>query len=134
MKEKSFDIPLHDIKPLVEVQEYSLYYFLGASFLALCLALGVAYLIYRYVKKRNAFNIRRENIKSIKALNLKDTKKAAYGISFYGEIFSDDSPRHSEMFKNLTDRLEPYKYKKVVDSFDKETLGYIELYKEMLDV
>ncbi len=134
MKEKSFDIPLHDIKPLVEVQEYSFQYFLGVSFLVLCLALGVAYFIYKYIKKRDAFNIRRENIKSIKALNLKDTKKAAYSISFYGEVFRDDSPRHSEMFKNLTDRLEPYKYKKVVESFDKETLGYIELYREMLDV
>ena len=134
MKEKSFDIPLHDIKPLVEVQEYSFYYFLSTSFLALCLVLGAAYLIYRYIKKRNAYNIRRENIKSIKALNLKDTKKAAYGISFYGELFKDDSPRHREVFKNLTERLEPYKYKKVVESFDKETLEYIKLYREMLDV
>lgn len=134
MKEQSFDIPLHDIKPLVDVQEYSLYYFLAASALALFLVLGVAYLIYRYIKNKKAFNIRRESIKSINSLNMSDTKQSAYGITFYGEIFKDDSPRHSEMYKNLTQRLEPYKYKKVVEDFDKETLGYIELYKEMLDV
>lgn len=134
MKEQSFDIPLHDIKPLVDVQEYSLYYFLAASALVLFLVFGVAYLIYRYIKNKKAFNMRRENIKSINSLNMSDTKKSAYGITFYGEIFKDDSPRHSEMFTNLTQRLEPYKYKKVVENFDQETLGYIELYKEMLDV
>ncbi len=134
MKEKSFDIPLHDIKPLVEVEEYSLYYFLGSSFLALFLLLGVAYFLYRYIKSKSAFNIRKENKKSINSLNISDTKKTAYALTFYGEVFKDDSPRHSEMFRNLTTRLEPYKYKKVVENFDKETLGYIELYKEMLDV
>ncbi len=29
--------------------------------------------------------------------------------------------------------LEQYKYKKEVGELDKETLGYIELYKEMID-
>lgn len=134
MKEKSYDIPLHDIKPLLEVQEYSLYYFLAASFIALILILGIIYLVYRYFKKRNAFNVRKEYIKNLKNLDFSDTKKTAYLITFYGEIFKDDSPRHTEMYSNLTQRLESYKYKKDVENFDDETLGYIDLYKEMLDV
>jgi len=134
MKEKSYDIPLHDIKPLLEVQEYSLYYLLGASVIALIFLMGIIYLLYSYIKKRNAYNIRKEYIKNIKNLDFSDTKKTAYLISFYGEIFKDDSPRHLEMYKNLTQRLESYKYKKTVDNFDDETLGYVELYKEMLDV
>ena len=134
MKEQSYDIPLHDIKPLLEVDEYSLYYFLGASSLLVILLLGIIYLIYRYFKKRNAYNIRKEYINNINALDFSDTKKTAYQISFYGEIFKDDSPRHAEMYQNLMQRLESYKYKKTVDSFDKETIGFMELYKEMLDV
>ncbi|MEA2099713.1 MAG: hypothetical protein U9P72_06255 [Campylobacterota bacterium] len=134
MKEKSYDIPLHDIKPLLEVEEYSLYYFLGASFLALVFLFGIIYLIYIYFKNKNAYNIRKDYLKKIELLNLKDTKKSAYALTLYGEIFKDDSPRHIEMYKNITQRLEPYKYKKTVDEFDKETLAYIELYKEMLDV
>jgi len=134
MKEKSYDIPLHDIKPLLEVQEYSLYYFLAASFVALMLVLGIIYLLYRYFKKRNSFNIRKEYIKNLNNLDFSDTKKTAYLISFYGEIFKDDSPRHTEMYNNLTQRLESYKYKKNVENFNDETLGYIDLYKEMLDV
>lgn len=128
---QNFDIPLHDIKPIVDVQEYSLYYFLGASLASFLLLSAVAYLLYKWMKKRKAFNIRKEHIKLLEALPFGDTKKSAYAITLYGSTFKDDSQRHTEMFNNLSNRLEVYKYKKQVESFDKETLGYVELYKEM---
>ena len=128
------EIPLHDIKPLLEIEEYSLYYLLGIISLVILLVLGISYLVYKWFKKRNAFNIRKEHKKLLSAINLRETKKAAYSLTFYGATFKDDSPRHVEMFQNLTQRLEVYKYKKSVDKFDKETLGYVELYKDMLDV
>ena len=131
---QQFDIPLHDIKPIVEVQEYSLYYLLGSISLAILLACGIGYLVYLWYQKRNAFNERKHNIKLINELDLSDTKNSAYAISSFGYIFKDDSPRHVEMFRNLSERLEVYKYKKDVDKFDSETLEYIELYKDMLNV
>ncbi len=131
---KNFEIPLHDIKPIVEVHEYSLYYFLAATILAVILVSGIAYLLYKWIQKRNAYSVRKEHRKLLTSISLKDTKKAAYDITFYGATFKDDSQRHSEMYNNLIRRLEGYKYKKEVDDFDKETLGYFELYKEMCDV
>ena len=131
---KQFDIPLHDIKSIVEVQEYSLYYLLGTIGIAVALACVIAYFLYVWYKKRNAFNERKYNIKQINLLDLSDTKSSAYAISLYGYIFKDDSPRHVEIYRNLSQRLESYKYKKDVEKFDEETLGYIELYKGMLDV
>ena len=71
---QSYDIPLHDIKPLVEVQEYSLYYFLGASLFALILTGLLIYLIYMWFKKRNAFSLRKEHFKLLGQLDLSDTK------------------------------------------------------------
>jgi len=130
---QSYDIPLHDIKPLVEVQEYSIYYFLGAVSIAVVVLILLAYLLYIWNKKRNAFNIRKVHIKLLREINLDDTKQSAYAITTYGATFKDDSPRHVEMFNNLTTRLEVYKYKKEVDKFDSEVLGYIELYKGMID-
>ena len=132
--QKTYDIPLHDIKPLLEVQEYSFFYSLGLLFVAVFLLLALTYLGYRWFQKRNAFNIRKEHAKLISNLNFKDTKKSAYLITLYGATFKDDSPRHSSMYKNLTDRLDEYKYKKEVDEFDDEVKGYIELYKGMIDV
>ena len=131
---QSYDIPLHDIKPIIEVQEYSLYYLLGTAFLVL-VALGlISYLLYMYIKKRNAFNIRKEHFKLLNNLDLKNTKQSAYAITNYGLTFKDDSDRHTEMFSNITERLESYKYKKEVEQFDSEMLGFIELYKGMIDV
>ncbi|WP_039920245.1 hypothetical protein [Sulfurimonas gotlandica] len=131
---QTFDIPLHDIKPIVDIQEYSLYYFLGISFFALLLVFGLIYLIYRWVKAKNAFNIRKEHFEVINSLNLSDTKQSAYILTSLGFTFRDDSQRHTEMYDNLVQRLESYKYKKQVDEFDSEVKGYIEVYKGMIDV
>ena len=131
---QSYDIPLHDIKPIVDVQEYSLYYFLGISFLGVILFLGIAYLIYKWFVKRNAFNIRKEHLKLLNSLDLSDTKQSAYAITMFGATFKDDSPRHQEMYENITNRLELYKYKKEVKEFDSEVIGYIKLYEGMIDV
>ena len=91
-------------------------------------------MIYKYFKNKNRYNERKEHFKIINSLDLSDTKKAAYAISLYGATFKDDGDRQKGMYENLTDRLEAYKYKKQVDSFDKDTLSYIELYKGMIDV
>ncbi|MDP2893375.1 MAG: hypothetical protein Q8N78_03280 [Sulfurimonas sp.] len=131
---QSYDIPLHDIKPIVEIEEYSLYYFLGFASLALVLVAGVAYLLYMWLKKRNRYNRRKEHFKLLNSLDLSNTKESAYAITLYGATFKDDSPRHKEMYDNLLGRLEAYKYKKEVSSFDGDVIGYIELYKGMMDV
>lgn len=128
------EIPIHDIKPLLEVEDYSIYYFFALIGVAIILISGIAYLFYIWYRKRKAFNIRKEHKKLLKSVDFSDAKKAAYDITFYGATFKDDGHRQREMFKNLTDRLKDYKYKKNVESIDKETLSYFELYKEMCDV
>ena len=131
---KTFDIPLHDIKPIVDIEEYSLYYLLGMSFISLLIILGIIYLIYKYIKAKNAYNVRKEHYKIINSIDLSNTKHAAYMITSVGITFKDDSQRHSEMYSNIIQRLESYKYKKEVDIFDAEVIGYIEVYKGMIDV
>lgn len=131
---QSYDIPLHDIKPIANVEEPSLYYFLGAVGFGL-LVLGVMiYFIYLWMKRRKAFNIRKYHFELLNKLDLKDTKQSAYSITTYGATFANDSDRHKEMYANLIQRLDSYKYKKAVDEFDSEILGYIEVYKGMVDV
>ena len=131
---QNYDIPLHDIKPILEVQEYSMYYLGAIVAVGTFLLLGALFLLYKWLKNRNSFNVRKEHLRLINEIDLSDTKVAAYSLTFYGLTFKDDSPRHSEMYTNLTQRLDEHKYKKEVNSFDSEVLGYIELYKGMLDV
>ena len=131
---QNYDIPLHDIKPIIEIQEYSMYYLLALVLVGVFLVVGTLYLLYKWMKSRNRFNIRKENLRLINELDLSKTKESAYLITSYGLTFKEDSPRHTSMYNNLSQRLEEYKYKKEVEGFDKEVLGYIELYKGMLDV
>lgn len=133
-QEQSYDIPLHDIKPIVDVDEYSLYYSLGISTVVLVLVLAISFLIYKWFKNKNAYNTKKEHFKLINSLDLSDTKHSAYAITIYGATFKDDSQQNLEMYNNLVQRLEVYKYKKQVEEFDSEVLGYIELYKGMIDV
>jgi len=133
-KEKIYDVPLHDIKTVVEVQEYSFYYLLGTVFLSILVLIAFGYFIYKYIQKINAYDERKEHFKLLNSLDLSDTKNAAYAISRYGLTFANDGQRESEMYKNIISRLEQFKYKKSVEEFDRETLGYIELYKDMINV
>jgi ABC-type sugar transport system permease subunit len=131
---QSYDIPLHDIKPIVEVQEYSLYLYVGFLLLGAFVVGAILFIFYKWFTKRRAFNLRAEYKKHLHAIDTTNAKEAAYAITLYGQIFQNDSPRHHEMYLNLTQRLQAYKYKKEVAPIDKETLGYFSLYKEMCDV
>jgi len=131
--ERNFDIPLHDIKPIVEIQEYSMEYLIAFNLLIIALAMGLIYLIVRWIKSTKAFNIRREHKRLLDTLELSDTKLAAYRLSEYGATFKDDTPRHTKAYEELFEALEPYKYKKSVAAFTPETLHFIELYRGMID-
>ena len=127
-------IPLHDIKSLLEIQDYSFYYFLGVVSLLLVLVLAVSYLLYRYFKNKKIFNIRKHHHQLLNSIDINETKKAAYELTQYGATFKDDSERNLKTFHDLIDRLEKYKYKKSVEAFDSEALRVIELYRGMIDV
>ena len=127
-------IPLHDIKPLLEVQDYSFYYFLAVVIVFTLIILGVLYLFYKHFRTKKRFNLRKEHYKILQSINLKEPKKAAYELTEYGATFKDDSLRHLKTYNDMVEKLEKYKYKKSVDDFDSETVRVIELYRGMIDV
>jgi hypothetical protein len=131
---KDLDIPIHDIKPLVEIQDYSFYYFLAICIISFLLVIGFMYLIYHFFKNKNRFNIRKEHFELLNNVDFSDAKRAAYDITYFGSTFKDDSPRHVVAFEDLIKKLENYKYKKDVEKLDSETIHFIELYRGMIDV
>jgi flagellar biosynthesis/type III secretory pathway M-ring protein FliF/YscJ len=133
MPEK-YDIPLHEIKPLIEIQEYSMVYLLALCAVALIILLGLLYLLIRWLKNRNKFNLRKEHYRLINAIDFSDTKSAAYALTFYGDTFKEDSERHHRAYSDLVEKLEQFKYKKDVELFDTQTLNSVDLYRGMIDV
>lgn len=131
---QSFDIPLHDIKPLVEVEEYSLYYLIGTIGLSLLVLGGIVYLLYKWYKKSKIVSTRVKHKKLLDSININDTKNAAYAISSYGITFKYDSMQTEEIYNNLNQKLQEYKYRKSVEKFDEEILSIIDEYKGMISV
>ncbi len=128
-------LKLHDIKPLVPIQDYSFYYFLALSAIAVVLLAGVFYLLLKWLKQRKKENIRKKHLEILRSIDLrKDPKKAAYMLTKYGATFKDDDARHKEMYENMLAKLEKYKYRKEVEPFDQETVSIIELYRDICDV
>jgi hypothetical protein len=127
-------IPLHDIKPLLEIQDYSLYYFIAIVTVGSIILLGILYLVYRWYKMKKRFNVRAEHYKRMRNVDFRDAKKAAYELTKYGATFQNDSERHYRAYENMLEKLEKYKYKKSVENFDEDTKHYIELFEGMIDV
>ncbi len=127
-------LKLYDIKPLVEIDDYSWHYFLFLSVFGVVVIVGAVYLVIKWLRHRKRENIRKKHLQLLYDVDLHDTKKAAYQLTKYGATFKDDDTRHKEMYQNMIEKLFSYKYKKEVESFDRETLSIINLYRELCDV
>lgn len=134
MERSSIDIPLHDIKPLVEVPDNSFYFLMGIIGVLLLVLLIGAYYLWRYITREKPRNLRKEALEVLKNIDFSDAKVSAYTMTKYGTFFSEDSPRHEEVFSNLNSRLSRYKYKENVEAIDNETIGYFNIYLGMCDV
>lgn len=133
-KPEIFDIPLHDIKPLIDVPEYSLYYLIVTVVVGIVLFALLIFTLVRFLKNKNKFSLRKEHLKLLNAVEFSDAKQAAYDITFYAGSFQNDSPQHKEAYESLQNHLQTYKYRKDVDSFDEETKSSLENYMALLHV
>jgi len=130
----SYDIPLHDIKPLMEVPDSSFTIFSIILLIIVVLLLGALYLLYRFMQSQKVINYRKVHYMALKKIDFRDPKKAAYAITEHGRIFAEDSERLKETYENLVSRLEAYKYKRVVTAIDDESRSYYKIYLGMIDV
>ena len=130
----SYDIPLHDIKPLMEVPDSSFTLFMIVLLIVVVLLFGALYLLYRFIQSQKTVNYRKIHYQALKKIDFKDPKRAAYAITEHGRIFAEDSERLNETYVNLVSRLEVYKYQKVVAKIDDESRSYYKIYLGMIDV
>jgi len=129
----SVDVPIHDIAPLVEIVDYSFYYFLAAVIIGSTLLAAAAIWVLKRMRNRR-IDERKAAFEKLKTIDLRNPKQAAYDISEIGRRFAGENERTQKAFDNLFGRLERYKYAREVDPIDEETLGYYRLYLEIIDV
>lgn len=127
------DIPLHDIKPLVEVPDNSfIYLMIIIAVIATIIIVPLIVWIWKKYQNSKSVNMRKEYLKKIRSIDTSDAKKAAYEMSLYGRLLAE-SQREIEMLESLDARLQKYKYKKDVQKLDDDTLAYYHLFLEVID-
>ena len=83
---------LRDIKPLVEIPDYSFYLYLGFIATATILAALAVYLLIKLVGKRSKSR-RQEVLERLRALDLDESKRVAYEFTKWGRYLATDESR-----------------------------------------
>lgn len=77
-------------------------------------------------------DMRKVYVQKLKSINWNNPKQSAYDISKYGRLLAIDT-RSKEIFHQLETKLVVYKYKKIVDDADDETMNYYNLFVQVID-
>lgn len=126
------EIKIHDIKPLVEINDYSLYIYMLLWILAVLFFLALIFLVYRFFKNRKN-NQRKEYYKILKELDLNDSKNSAYAITKYGRLLARNE-REIKIFEELNEELEAFKYKKEVEALNSNVKIHFGRFMDIIDV
>lgn len=122
------NLKIHDIKPLVEVSDYSLYLFISLLIIGIIVFSYLLYFLYqKFTNKKQ--NRQKFHIQELKTMNYTQSKTAAYNITHHISKLLKDEPQ-AKLANELLEDLKQYKYKKEVASFNNNS---IILYKKFLE-
>jgi len=123
---------LRDIKPFIELSDYSLALFIATLFV------GV---FFAYIAFKKSYNIAKSNCKidcqkyylnRLKSVDWSLPKVAAYEATYYGRLLAQDK-RRKELFLQMKSRLDKLKYAKDGAKVDADIMKYYNLYKQVCD-
>jgi len=124
---------IHDIKPLVQIPDYSIYFYYAFIIIGILVSLFCIYLVYNYFYKRKNSQAK-EYYKILKNIQFNNPKQDAYTITTYSRLLATDE-RSQKLLDELLESLQPYKYKKnVPKNFTKEIEAKFTTFMDSLDV
>ena len=109
---------LKDIKGIVEVPDFSLYYFIAIDFAIIAF---IVFLVFLFKTKKKPKPTKKEiALKILKNIDFLDTKKSVYDFCEHGALFVNENNQNS--FQTIEKELQKYKYKKDVPNLDEESI------------
>jgi len=126
------DIKINDIKPLVDIVDYSFYLYYGLILFGIMSLCVVIYFIYKYMTNKEK-NIRKYYFEILDNLDFNQSKQSAYIITKYGEKLAV-TQREKQLLHELVNKLKPYKYKKEVAYFNDDVKNSFKLFMDSLDI
>ena len=131
-QEQNLSAQLRDIKPLMEIPDSSYYIYWGLIIFLSLLALGVLFFVLKKLWLNRKINLAKGYLEALKKIDWVETKKSAYDATHFARLLATDE-RREELFSQLEERLEQYKYKKEVGEIDDETRKLFNLYVQVAD-
>ncbi|WP_421716076.1 hypothetical protein [Arcobacter arenosus] len=126
------EIEIHDIKKLVGIPDFSLYIYFTLWILGVILFFIFIFLLYKYFKYRKK-DKRKHYYKTLKELDLNNSKNSAYVITKYARLLAI-SPRDKKLSDELIEELESFKYKKEVAPLSDEVKILFGRFMDNVDV
>ena len=123
---------LRDIKPLLEIADDGYLIFIVVSSILGVILLLLLYFFLKRLWLNRKVNMRKVYFERLKSVDWRDTKKAAYEVTFFGRALANE-PRIEEIYNQLVPMLEPYKYRKEVPLVDVETANQYKLLVHVID-
>ncbi|MFT7824305.1 MAG: hypothetical protein ABXS92_06030 [Sulfurimonas sp.] len=130
--EQNLTAQLRDIKPLLEIPDYSFYLYWGLIGFLVLLGSGVLFFVLKKLWENRKINLEKRYLAELKKIDWKDSKASAYQATRYARLLATDE-RRRELFSQLEPMLEQYKYKKTVDEVDQDTLNQFHLFVKAAD-
>lgn len=126
-------IKIHDIKPIVEIPDFSVYLYYGLIFLVCIVFCIIIYAVYSFFKPKSKTQ-EMHWYEKLKNLDFSNIKQTAYDISKYGRYLAKEE-RQIRLIEELTNELTSYKYKKEIPpKLTQEIQSKFNIFMETLDV
>ncbi len=125
------DIAIRDIKPLVQIPDYSIFLFSAIIIALVLVVITLIIFLFKYLKNRRD-NLRKSYLKALKNIDFSNSKKSAYEITKYAKLLAKDE-RSMQIYEDLIQKLEVYKYRKDVAQIDDEVKKYYRLFIEVVN-
>ncbi|MEA3512181.1 MAG: hypothetical protein U9R37_01125 [Campylobacterota bacterium] len=126
-------IKIHDIKPIVEIPDNTIYIYYTLIVTGLLLSFLILYLIYKFFKSKKITDDK-IYFEKLKRIDFKELKESSYNISKYGRVLAKDE-RQKRLIEELHNSLEQFKYKKTIpNTIPINIKQQFETFMESLDV
>lgn len=120
----------NDIEPIVEIINYSFYYFS----ISIGLFIFLLYFTMKFFFKRTNFGESDKKIflNMLKSVNIENSRESAYKITELGRKLAD-SERSKRVLDELIIILNNYKYRREIEPFADEVLAKFQIFLEVLE-
>lgn len=124
------NLNLNDIKPLVNVDDYSFYLFLFLVVIGFLFLFAIIYLLF--FRKTKKINQKKNSIKILNELDYNNPKECAYIITKELRAICINE-REKNLANEIILLLEDYKYKKDVPLINDEIKSKLEILMDIID-